>query len=237
MRRLRKTDLLVEELPIRRPKGAQPRFIAVSCEGTPGRIKGNFRTRQVHKQERAPFSSVGLLVGGEDGTATTAWLVAPNAILTAAHPLRARRSFYFGLQYSRTGGGLWTRVVRSATLQGWLEHRDYRCDLAICLLEHPFQAPPLRPEPLPAQLPHECLVIGYSFGTATLWQSHCRDLCWKPQGATVSTDLTEGSSGGPWLVRKGGRYLPVGLTSRGGEGFLTSPSWGQGCLNLLDWLQ
>lgn len=235
MRRLHKTDFNVEEWPLRRAKAHQPRFIAVSCEGSSGRVSGDFRTRQVHKQDKTPFAAVGLLVGAENGTATTAWLVGPDTILTAAHPLRARRSFFFGLQYSRTSGGLWTRVVRAATLKGWLDHRDYRCDLAICRLEHSFQVPFLRPEPLTSDPPLQCLVIGYSFGTATLWQSHCRDLAWKPQGATVSTDLTEGSSGGPWLIRRAGRYLPVGLTSRGGEGFLTSPSWGKGCFNLLSW--
>lgn len=36
---------------------------------------------------KAPYSSVGLLVNGQTGTATTAWLVAPDIILTAGHCL------------------------------------------------------------------------------------------------------------------------------------------------------
>lgn len=235
MKRLTASDLKVQELALRRTRARRPRFIAVSPEPPnpqppdPQRHnsvgKGLYRTRQVHKLDRAPYASVGILVCGEDGTATTAWLVSPHQILTAAHPLRERRHYFFGLQYSRESGGIWRRLVRAQVLQGWYQARDYRCDLALGWLNQPLEAPLLLPLAPPSPLPEQCLILGYSFGTATLWQSHSHKWSWNSQGGRVATNLTEGSSGGPWLVRTSQGYSSIGLTSRGGEGFLLSPSW------------
>lgn len=225
----------VVELAIRRPRGALPRFIAVPPTLTPPLAS----TGPVEEVGNAPYSSVGLLVDGQTGTATTAWLVAPDTIMTAGHCLcrpeqRPRaRSFHFALQYSRVQGGWWSRVIAAATLWGWDMHSDHHYDIGVCKIDQRFSIPRLQIIPVaPAQ---ECLVLGYAFGGAQLWQARSQDLRWNTRGARLSAHMSEGCSGGPWLIKRGRNYIPIGITSRGGEGFLLSPAWGKGVANLLDW--
>jgi V8-like Glu-specific endopeptidase len=227
----------IVELAIRKPRAELPKFIAVPPTFTAPAAT----TRPVEEVDRAPFSSLGLLVDGQSGTATTAWLVSPDTIVTAGHCLcrpehRPRtRSFHFALQYSRLQGGWWSRVVAAATLWGWDMHSDHHYDLAVCKLDRSFPDPVLK---ISTQAPTgECLVLGYAFGGAQLWQAHSQDLRWNARGAQISAHMSEGCSGGPWLTRRGRNTRVVGITSRGGEGFLVSPAWGKGVLNLLDWAE
>lgn len=227
----------VVELTIRRSRAGLPRFIAVR----PDHPAPGPNAVPVEDVGRAPYKSVGLLVDAHTGTATTGWLVRPDTIITAAHCLcrpeqRPRpRSFYFALQYTRKQGGWWSRVVAAATLWGWEMHRDHRYDIGICRLDQSYPRMYLRAGELPESLPRECLVLGYAYGGAQLWQSHCTDLRLNSRGGQVSADLSEGCSGGPWLIQDGRNYRPVGITSQGGEGFLLSPAWGRAVTNLLNW--
>lgn len=227
----------VVELTIRRSRAARPKFIAVR----PVQAQPGPNTVPVDDPGKKPFRSLGLLVDAQSGTATTGWLVSPDTIITAGHCLcrpeqRPRpRSFYFALQYTRKQGGLWSRVVAAATLWGWEMHRDHRYDIGICKLDQRYPRMYLKAWPVPENPPKECLVVGYAYGGAQLWQSHCTDLRKNSRGAHISADLSEGCSGGPWLVREGNNYRPVGITSQGGEGFLLSPAWGRGVENLLNW--
>ena len=106
------------ELPITRSRKHTPRYIATSpIQAAPAE-----GVRRIEDVDRAPFNSLGLLVDGQTGTATTAFLVAPDTIMTAGHCLfrpelgHSARSFYFALQYSRPQGGLWSRVRSAASL-------------------------------------------------------------------------------------------------------------------------
>jgi V8-like Glu-specific endopeptidase len=226
----------VVEVPIRRPRSVVPRLLLVPPPSSPTRPE----TGPVADLSKSPFRSVGLLVDAHTGTATTAWLTRPDIIVTAGHCLEhpdqpGPRSFHFALQYSRLYGGYWSRVVQAATLKGWAQYRDYRYDLALCRLDRSFGVKGIGISPWLEKPPRHCLVLGYAFGGAQLWQSHCSDLRWSSRGGRVSAAMTEGCSGGPWLVKTGRLYVPVGITSRGGEGLLLSPAWAQGIENLLEW--
>ena len=225
----------VVELAMRRPRATLPRFIAIPPVLPPP----SSSAQPVAEVSKAPYNSLGLLVDGQSGTATTAWLVAPDVVLTAGHCIcrpenRPRpRSFHFALQYSRQLGGWWSRVTAAATLWGWDRESNHHYDIAVCRLDRSFSAPILKP--MLEVPPKDCLVLGYAFGGAQLWQADCSDLRWNRRGAQVSAEMSEGCSGGPWLVRRGRKFSPVGITSQGGDGFLLSPAWGQGVINLLDW--
>jgi len=229
-------DSEVVEVAIRRPRSVVPRLLVVPPPSVPTRAE----TGPVADLSKSPYRAVGLLVDGHSGTATTAWLARPDVIVTAGHCLDhpdqpSPRNFHFALQYSRLYGGYWSRVVRAATLKGWAERRDYRYDLAICKLDRCFGVRGIGIRALLEKPPRQCLVLGYAFGGAQLWQSHGFDLRWSPRGGRISAAMTEGCSGGPWLIKLGRHYVPVGITSRGGEGFLLSPGWDQGISNLMEW--
>lgn len=225
------------ELPIVRARKHLPRYIATS----PILAAPAAGVRRIEDMGKAPFDSLGLLVDGQTGTATTAFLVAPDTIMTAGHCLfrpelaDTPRSFYFALQYSRQQGGLWSRVRSAASLWGWTELRDHHYDLAIAKLDKTYDTAILALPLLGYQPKPECSVVGYVSGGAQLWQAQCHDLHWNSRGARVSASMSEGCSGGPWLQRRGRGYVSVGLTSQGSDDFLVSPAWGRGVQELLSW--
>lgn len=229
--------VVVQELSLRRPRPLRPKFIAESMELSPPPPG----VLPLTKLQRGPQRSLGLLVDAATGTATTAWLVSPRVILTAGHCLcrpeepRVSRSFYFAWQYCRGRGGHWSRVLRAATLSGWSEERDHRYDLAVALLDQAFPIRVAPPQPLYETYQGPGLILGYAFGGDFAWQAsspamHCHRL-----GGRAEATLSEGSSGGPWLAQREGRWVTVGITSRGGEGLLLSPAWGSGLVQLLKW--
>ena len=227
----------VDSLELAWPRARVPRYISAS-EAGPVACRGpQFRTTAVLQSQRHPYRSVGLLVENSSGTATTGFLVHPQAILTAAHCLtRSSSGFYFGLQYNRSEGGLWTRLRGAFLLRGWLERRDPRCDLALAWLESPYLEQPLT---LTRALPGEAaLLLGYAFGAPHLWRSKSLAVDWHPRSESqAATNLSEGSSGGPWLVKRGRDYAVAGMTTRGGPGFLLSPAWSKGPRLLLEAFQ
>jgi len=225
------------ELPISRARKHTPRYISSS----PILMAPGEGIRRIEDSSKAPFNSLGLLVDGQTGTATTAFLVAPDTIMTAGHCLYRPelgdrlRNFYFALQYSRQQGGLWARVRSAASLRGWTEERDHHYDLAIAKLDKTYENPLLALPLLGFTPKTECSVLGYVSGGAQLWQAQCHDLHWNTRGARVSARMSEGCSGGPWLQRRGRSYVSVGLTSQGSDDFLVSPAWGRGVQELLGW--
>lgn len=225
----------VEEFELAWPRARVPRYISAS-DARPGPCRGpHFRTAAVNHSLRRPYRAVGLLVEGASGTATTGFLVHPQAILTAAHCLTRNSSgFYFGLQYNRAEGGLWTRLRGALLLRGWQERRDPRCDLALAWLESPYDGE--QPLTLTRALAGEsALILGYAFGAPHLWRSKSLAVDWHPRSESqAATNLSEGSSGGPWLVKRGRDYAAAGMTTRGGPGFLLSPAWNKGPHLLLE---
>lgn len=225
------------ELPVARARKHTPRYISTS----PILAAPPHGVRRIDDSSKAPFNSLGLLVDGQTGTATTAFLVAPDTIMTAGHCLfrpelgDRTRNFYFALQYSRTQGGVWSRVRAAASLWGWTEERDHRYDLAIARLDKVYDSPLLALPLLGYQPKPDCCVVGYVSGGAQLWQAQCHDLHWNTRGARVSASMSEGCSGGPWLQRRGRGYVSIGLTSQGNDDVLVSPAWGRGVQELLTW--
>jgi hypothetical protein len=126
-------------------------------------------------------------------------------------------------------------VIAAATPWGWAHYQDHHYDIAVGKLDQPLPGPFLKVSPGGETPPKECTVLGYAFGGAQLWQCTSHDLRWNQRGGQISASMSEGCSGGPWLVKRGRSYQSVGITSRGGDGFLLSPAWGKAVVNLLEW--
>lgn len=188
-----------------------------------------------------PWRAVGRLNQGT-GAHCTAALIAPDAVLTAAHCVFHARSgrllnprevqFLAGyrrgdyLAHSRSRA---LHVARGFTFTRDPQLDDVANDWAIVRLEQPLE---IRPIPLRAfpgiavinePEPH-LLRVGYDQDRAHLLslQDDCRvlDLVADDRVLVTDCDGPRGASGSPLLLREGGQVWIIGVTSAIGEGGL-----------------
>lgn len=243
----------IHEVPLRRGRRPPP-GCGLPASKPPRNQSGlPYSTHPVKDPTREPYSGIGVLYDCDTGLATSGFLVGSDTVLTAAHCIfpQARwdhpGAYWFGLPQRRPRRFEWTRVDAAAVLAGFADRRDYRYDLAVLHLESPWpDRQALRPQPgRKREGLTSCEVLGYprwsgvrnAFEGFVLWRSRSSQLEVSAHGGWVATNFSEGCSGGPWLVQtESGGLEPVGLTSRGGEGFLLSPPFNQaGLSRLLNW--
>jgi V8-like Glu-specific endopeptidase len=219
----------------------------------PGSIPGGFETSRVRDYTRAPYLAIGrmFMAFGRELKTATAWVVGERAILTAGHCIydpdtvakwASNVMFVPRLRDTDEPAGRWN-AISIHTLAGWQGARDYGFDLAGAVLDAPVQPATgsigwvaNQPDPGPYQsvgYPAEWLSATHAFDGKEMWRCNGRQV----SAAQMANNMTKGSSGGPWLVRKSGKIYAVGLNSyrltAGETGKMRSPAFGQGFLNLI----
>jgi V8-like Glu-specific endopeptidase len=212
-------------------------------------------TDRVPDSRQLPYSAVGKLFmtfGREDGWAT-AWAAGPRVIVTAGHCLYDHRhasrwaeKVVFVPRYG-FGGTRKFAAARIHVLAGWHDARSdmYSYDVATATTQSPMTGV------LPLEwvsdigrndAPFESIGYPYSwlspqhdFDGEAMWR--CRGgLLREQQPVVMANNMTEGCSGGPWLIRRTGRLQVGGINSYrppGQQNGVQTPPLRRGLENLL----
>lgn len=229
-----------------RPLAANPddtRVLAVASD-----------TRKVPDTGRDPYASVGKLFmtfGGEDAWGT-AWLAEQNVVVTAGHCVydhRRAQPWADKLIFVARFGGMPAAPKCSASvvhlLRGWHERQPdkYNYDLAAVTLTARAGQALGWVDDLAAQdvmiesigYPHGWLSPVHDFDGSRMWA--CRgNFLGGQKTAVMVNNMTEGCSGGPWLVQRDGRAVVAGINSYRSPDHASavqSPRFGRGLENLL----
>jgi V8-like Glu-specific endopeptidase len=188
-------------------------------------------TKRVDDLSEAPYRSVGRLTFrfGRKSYFGSAWVVGERLIATAAHCVFDKdkggvaRDVFFSPQFSSESNlGRW-RVESGRILRGWQLYRDFRYDMAVCVLEEPITD-------VTGSLGYRIRfddrlrirAIGYPGKPNGRYEFDGRTM-WKSQGRVykalrvrkMESHLTPGCSGGPWTIPavEPQSYLTNGLNS------------------------
>ncbi|HMF55203.1 MAG TPA: hypothetical protein VK619_02475 [Pyrinomonadaceae bacterium] len=237
----------VEPMPmpaVRRGRGKKTALVEAANPPT---------TTRVSEQEltSAPYRSVGKMLLVIDGKqkGATGWVVAPHAFITAGHCV-----------YHPDFGGWITQaalcprydnrcaktytVTTVYALKGWVESKDWRYDMAACVVSEKFAStePPLSFDVgiLPG-LRFTAIgypikpIPGHEFNGKRMWKSVGNLITGGDGFQWAENNLTGGASGGPWCETLN-NYVVSGLTSDRGEdpNAAQSPLFTNGFRNLYD---
>lgn len=203
-----------------------------------------------------PFSAVGRLIftwGGKRWHGS-AWAVDEQTIVTAGHNVQEKAEwssdFAFQLRYADGVSAEEVTVTKVYALEGWVTDADFGYDLAVCTLATKLTK---LGNPLPvmgnvAADQKQYDGVGYP-GEPTPAHDFDGKLMWQSEGAFLSASpsenaptkikvengMTQGASGGPWIVVfRNGLLYANGVNSYGGNGvWMQSPYFGVGIENLL----
>lgn len=215
-----------------------------------------FETALVQSTDRFPYAAIGKLfarVAGVD-RAGTAFVVGKRGIATAGHCVFAdgARQWVSDVAFApgyvgRAPHGLWT--ARSLhTLAGWTaQGADARMyDLGGALLDRPIQnvtgaigwlanIQPSTGSFHSVGYPRQWAAPQHPFDGTRMWRCIGQQLS-SASGLKMANNMTEGASGGPWLIERDRAIYANGLNSfrRSDEPeSLCSPYFGDGFANLM----
>lgn len=214
----------------------------------------------------APFAAVGRLearftsAGEQRSETCTAWVVAERVVVTAAHCVF--RPFPSGVGGTPAGTitfapqyhgeptvGVWVGT-RSYTLSGWVapdagQNRALH-DFAVVVLDRPLAEVTGTLGLLARRAPEGAVLsLGYplfptqdwpTFDGRFLYVSHGEILGRNGGELEARNELTEGSSGGPWLILHDGQPVAVGINSTksvGSDDTTFSPIFSDSLLKLV----
>lgn len=218
-------------------------------------LTANFDCKRVESPATLPYMAIGKLfvrVGGTDRTGT-AFVIGGNAIVTAGHCVFAdgirqwAEDIIFVPRYANGSPvGQW-RASSLFTLSGWqMQGGNARAfDIGGVLLESPV-------EPATQRIgwfangsaqqnsfhavgyPRHWVSPRYDFDGETMWRCAGAQLS---SGAIqrMANNMTQGASGGPWLIQRQGKIYANGLNSfrlSDETDGLCSPYFGTGFVNL-----
>lgn len=215
-----------------------------------------FQTERVSDTAQMPYAAVGKLFmtfGSGDDSWATAWLAAPRVIVTAGHCLYDHRrggmwadKIVFVLRYA---GGSTGKLAATGchVLAGWhgAGADMYSYDVAAATLRNPVAGVvPLRwvqdlrrqDEPIESVgYPYQWVSPVHDFDGEAMWRCRGSHAGGEPL-VSMANNMTEGCSGGPWVIRRGGVVQVGGINSyrpAGGTGLVQSPRLGRGLANLI----
>jgi len=214
-------------------------------------------TSKVVDINKYPYSAVGRIVfhWNKRDWHGSAWAVDDQTIVTAGHNVQEDGIWSSNLRFQlRFQNGVSAEEVELSTvwsLKGWVRDEDLGYDLAVCMLSkklaHLGQPLPVMGNVPPDQ--NEYDAVGYPgkpspihpFDGRVMWESRGDFVSASPSTAApvkikAENGMTQGCSGGPWIVRLpgNGALYANGLNSFGGGGdWMQSPYFGVGIANLL----
>ncbi|MBV8687405.1 MAG: hypothetical protein JOZ90_13165 [Alphaproteobacteria bacterium] len=231
---------------------AVPAGLPVVSIGLSDPAPSPFRTTRVPARTSFPYSAIGKLfmtLGGVD-SAGTAWVVGDRVLVTAGHCLHDgadwARNLVFSPFYPSQPEPDWAARALHV-LAGWIAGGGGagRYDLGAVVLDRPVAprtgALGWRAAYPPDQAPRQASGFpilwdspAYPFDGRQLWRTDGR-YAGAGNPLSLASNMTQGCSGGPWLIEQGGQAYAVGLNSYqpGGEATIQSPRFGRGFLNLL----
>ena len=220
-------------------------------------VAGSYDTARVPNRNVFPYTAVGKLFMTFDGAnyVGSAWVIGQSAIFTAGHCIfddgaedgwADRVLFIPQYHQGQEPIGRWA-ATRLHTLSGWAAGGDdkFQYDMAAARLDRPVgpdtgvvgwianQAP--APAYQSVGYPSRRLSNTYPFDGREMWRCNGAYL----DGANpikMANNMTEGCSGGPWLIERNGRFYANGLNSfrwNVEPETMNSPYFGRGFLNLL----
>ena len=205
-----------------------------------------------------PVTAVGKIFMTFDGNdfVGSAWTIGESAVFTAGHCVfdHDTDSFadhiLFMPQYNNgTALGSWTSV-RTVSLANWTNNRDFSADMGAFVTNRPVRpesgalgwwantAPatgspfnaigyPARPAP------------NFNFNGQIMWHS-IGDYTQEKNPFQMCNNMTQGCSGGPWVMTSSGGNYAKGLNSfrfTNEPERMYSPEFGEGFLALINWLR
>lgn len=204
-----------------------------------------------------PYCAIGKLflrIGGADQYAT-AFVVGGRSIVTAGHCVFSDTArawadkVAFAPRFANgPAGGLWS-AVSLFTLAGWAGQvpnaRSY--DMGGALLDHPIgpqtgtfgwlaNIPPAQGPFHAVGYPTQWVSPQYPFDGSRMWRCVGGQIAATPGMLRMANNMTEGASGGPWLITRNGNIYVNGLNSfrlSDEPEALASPYFGQGFVNLM----
>ena len=221
-----------------------------------------FSTSLVKDMNVFPYQCVGKLFmtfGGGDRVAS-AYVIGESTIGTAGHCLYKKEEKWaenvlFAARYDRSSYvGKWS-IKRKGILEGWEKTQNWAYDMAFGIAHRPIRPTtgklgwmaryPVDQDPY-TQIGYPARSIpGYSFNGKRMWKTKANYISHTKSGGTpmvirAGGNMTGGCSGGPWAVFKDGYWRVNGVSShriRGNLYYLHSPYFGQGFVNLIEWMK
>lgn len=179
----------------------------------------------------------------------TGWVISESAVFTAGHCVFANKSWakniLFIPQYDISAPpiGRWSASI-SYSLNGWTSNRDFKYDMGVFKTHKPIGPKTgslgWMANYAPNQGPYKSLgypavpIQGFNFDGDHLWESiggyisGTNPLC-------MHNNMTQGCSGGPWIVTRNRNVYVNGLNSfrfSNQPGVMYSPYFGDGFVNL-----
>ena len=213
---------------------------------------GKFLTKKVDNIHVYPYRAVGKLFmtfNGQDYQGS-AWTIAESAIFTAGHCVHDSQlggwatNIMFAVGYSN---GTYTKawiVKNKISLNGWVNNRDFKYDLAVCIMDSP-----VRPTTgtlgwvahlSPANITYMGIgypvvpIPGYDFDGKYMWQS-TGEYINGTEIIKMHNNMTGGCSGGPWVTKYNNGIYANGINSHrmsNENETMKSPYFGEGFINL-----
>jgi len=229
---------------------------AVAPDGSQDLALANFVTTRVANMNIWPYMTVGKLYMTFAGVnyQGSAWCIGESAIFTAGHCVHGKSAGWatnviFRARYSN-GSSIGTWVMRTlGSLNGWINNEDFQYDMGSGVATRPIRPTtgksgwmanyPANQGPYTSIGYPAAPISGYPFNGQYMWQCVGGYI----NGATIiqmHNNMTGGCSGGPWVVYRNGQWYANGLNSfryTSNPNTLYSPYFGQGFLNLLQWIK